>query len=221
MSKVKFPSGVTPLAVASYPHLTKPDTEGKFADNKFKVTLLFDKTDDMSGLEKLVKDAATLKWGEVPADLKMPWRDGDTVKKADGTLREEWAGKFVLGTKSKFQPTLIGADRKALPDDVWPSGGDLIKVKVETYPYEKKETVHVKDADGNMTEEEMVIHAVSLQLQTVQLLEKRAMGSGGSGGVDGFDDESDTYGIPNAPTPSAESSADSAASDDGDPDFAL
>ena len=69
---------VTPTFRVSFPHVFEavPFAEGQ--KKKYSVVMLFDKTEDLSDLISIVKDAITEKWGDKkPKDLKSPFRDGD------------------------------------------------------------------------------------------------------------------------------------------------
>ncbi len=69
---------LTPLyGRAAFIHVHKPDTFG--GNERFKMTLLFPKGEDLSELKTLAREAIAAKWGaNAPAGLKSPFMDGDT-----------------------------------------------------------------------------------------------------------------------------------------------
>ena len=142
---------VSPVGTAAYSWLQKPDTA--FGQNHFKCTLLLDKTDKTSKgfvkqIEAAHKDAAN---GHATPS---PVKDGDKSK------GEGHNGKWLITAKTKYQPKLVDTERHALPNDVSPMSGDLIRLAFGINPYD------TGAASG-----------VSLRLRAVQLVEKRNEGS--------------------------------------------
>jgi hypothetical protein len=175
--KQKFPTELSPVGIAGFSHLDKPDTEGKYADNKFKITLYLDKAKP-ENIEwaKKVNAANEEQGGE-----NIVAKDGDEENKRrikkKKEPRENYVGKLVVTFKSKFAPDLVSTKRdpatgKAakLPEGEAPRGGDTVKVAYASIPYEAGENT-----------------GVSLQLRAVQLVEKRPRGSYG----DAFDADDD------------------------------
>ena len=166
----------TPAAYAAYAWLDKPDSGQQYSDDKFKVTAVFDKDTDLSDIEKTLITEARKKWpGIKPADLKLPFIDGDDKGK------DEFAGKVLLTMKSKFRPQRVDAKRNALPDNVKIFSGDVIKCAGSVYCYESTEKVK----EGGKTRT-VTVRGVTLQLKAVQLIEKR---NGGSNAADLFEEE--------------------------------
>jgi len=170
VAKKQFPKTVTPAGIAAYAYLNKPDTGGKYSDDKYKVDVVIDNDVDLSKVEAACHAAAEMEWGRVPKSLKMPITDGDTKTDKDGNPKEEFQGKMILRAKSQFRPGMVDAQRQPLPDNVWPASGDTIKISVICIPYK---------AGGQP--------GVALQLRNVQLLDK-ANRIGGNA-ADDFDDE--------------------------------
>jgi len=158
-------SFVSPIGIAVYPKITKPDTKGEYADNKYKTELELSSAD----LEKVRAEIKSKMKGMKfkVSQPKMPIKTGK-----DGIER--------LIAKSKFLPTIIDARKVKLfdanaartdPDefkkigDLWIGGGSRIKIGCTLYNYEK---------------------GVSLQLNIVQIIE--LVGSS----LDDFSDESGT-----------------------------
>lgn len=171
-SKEKAEILVSPAGIASYSYLDKPDTKGKFADDKFKVTVLYPK-----------KDAETvhpaLKQDEIDAFIERIRKlhkeaggrsggDKDPIKDGDDKDNEDYHGYWLLRYKTAYQPARVDTKRKNLPESVKIYSGDVIKVSFDKHTYD----------DG-----------LSLsRLRAVQLIDKRNTGNGGAG-VAAFGDE--------------------------------
>lgn len=170
---------VTPTGVAAYAYHHRPDTKGKFADNKYKGQLVVDGNTDLSALEKTLRDfAAEVFPGKNLADLQLPWKDG----KAD---KEEFAGKIIIKASTKHKPTVVDTKRKPLKKGVEARSGDVVRYVCTLYAYEQVEKVR---EGGKLVE--ITIYGVSLQLSAVQLVEKRSGGGANLGAlddIDGFD----------------------------------
>lgn len=97
-NKVKF---VTPFLTARHPHLSKPDTVGKYADGKFKTKLVG--AGDDPAVQKFMKavDAAAEEiHGAKGKKLHKPYSiDEDT-------------GEVTFTFKSKYAPAIFDAKRK-------------------------------------------------------------------------------------------------------------
>ena len=157
----------TPKGIARFAKLDKPDTEGKYADGKYKVELVFDRDDPfVKQLSETINQVAQAKWGKVPKALQSGddatglWfpenmKTNDKNKKYIDEMIEK--GQVVLRTKSKFQPGFYDSKRQPLPKGVYPKGGDVIKLFVTMFPTEAGKNMHV-----------------TAQLNAVQLLERRA-----------------------------------------------
>lgn len=190
--------------VFSHPYLTKPDTEGQYADNKYKVTGITDPSSPTAKqAEKTILEA-----------LKAL----GLTKKADHPLKKETAkneqgkrvptGKLRFNTKSQYAPAIVDAAGKPIP------AGALKKMSIGSgsegliegffTPYTRTEKI--KDADGNI--EEVETTGISFTLTGVQLIKYvPASGAGASFGAyqgGGFsydgaasddEDDSDTGGL--------------------------
>lgn len=188
--KKQFPIVVSPAGTAGFSYLDRPDSEGKYADDKYKTQIRYDDPNvDLSRVEKACRAAAKLEWGKVPEDLKMPFGP---------STRDEDEGIIILKASSKFAPTVIDAKRNPLPEGVKVFGGDLIKLSAQTYPYEKTDQV-IEVVNGKKKRVTVKTYGVSLQLRGVQLLEKRG-GAGGSDATNDFEDEDEYEAIEDTST---------------------
>lgn len=108
----------TPFGVAIYPHVTKPDTVGKFADGKYKLQIEVSKED----LAKFKADF-TAKVGTLQKGHKLPWREKD--------------GKLIITAKSKYAPLVLDTKKQPLEleDGEYLSGGSVVRALVEIGTY--------------------------------------------------------------------------------------
>lgn len=111
----------SPKGVASYPHLTKPDTKGEYADNKFKTSLVVDEATAKkleAEFDKIAKDLGV-------KGVKRPLR--------------QYKGDWVVTAKSKYRPVLVDASRNEIDVEADPDffvrGGSTIRISTEVVPY--------------------------------------------------------------------------------------
>lgn len=175
----------TARCIAAYAYVNEPDTEGKFADGKFKITMKFEKDQDISALETAIDEVAIETFPEIdPSDIKKPLKDGDESEKDD------YHGFITVTAKTKDRPKLIDAKRNPLPSKIKIFSGDVVKVAVTVMGYESTEKV-VEKVNGKRVEKTEKVYGVTLYLDAVQLLEKNN-GTGGNAASrfadeDGFD----------------------------------
>lgn len=105
----------------AYPHLTAPDTEGKFADNKYKVDGIGDPASApmkalKAALTAACKELGVPKGANLPLKAEMGPKDDKGVKKP--------TGQHMFRTKSKFAPAIVDASGKPIKASV------LAKLKI-------------------------------------------------------------------------------------------
>lgn len=171
----KLPTLTTPKGPCSFPYVHRADTEGQYANGKYKITIGLDKGDDaVEALIKKIHDAHILARGKKKTDL--PYKDGDEVyDEVDDDKKEkhEWKrGKYILSFSSQYQPQIIDRAGDALADGVEVRGGDVVRVAFAMRPYEAGKNA-----------------GVSLTLRAVKLIEKR--NKAGADYSDAFGDEDD------------------------------
>ena len=162
MAKAKAETIVSPIGIAAYSWLNKPDTA--FNQNHYKITLMLDKSDKdnetfVNHVNEKHKNASN------GSKTKSPIKDGDTSGK------EGQEGQWVFTAKSQFQPKLVDAKRNQLSGNLFPMSGDLVRVALGLADY---------DTGSNA--------GVSLRLKAVQLVEKRNKGGDASDMFDDIDD---------------------------------
>lgn len=110
----------TAYGTSAYPYITKPDTVGKYADNKYKTNLILDDV----AFEKFKKDF-TNAVGTIPKNYKLPWATNDE-------------GQHIIKAKSKFAPRVtLPADEEALDENEYVAGGSILRMGCEIYDYDK------------------------------------------------------------------------------------
>jgi hypothetical protein len=130
MAKVKF---TTPIGVARYPKISKPDTTGEYADNKYKTDVVFS-DDDLKTVKKQLLDFAKENY---TADevKKIVGTDGWPIKEAKDKETGE-VTEFVR-FKSQRKPIIIDAKRNPIPNSVEVGGGSRIRVGGTLNAYKK------------------------------------------------------------------------------------
>lgn len=161
----KLPTMVTPKGVASFPHLYKPDTEGKFPSGKYSIALKLEKSGrpDQDAVDAFVTKVEALHntyLGKKKSDS--PVKDGD-----DATYEGDH-GFWIIKFKSKHKPDLRDTGKNPLPKAVLIQAGDKIRVAFTPFPYDEK-----------------IGSGISPQLGAVMLCEKRA----GGNEADAFEEE--------------------------------
>ncbi len=135
---------VTPKGRFAFPHLAKPDTEGQYADDKYKVTILIPKTEDIRPLQKAIMDCARQAWPKKrlkPKDLAhIPLRDGDEkVREAvenDKSPLEGYEGAWFITAKSKKRRRTVDAGRNDIdPEECY--GGAYGRLVLTAMSYEQ------------------------------------------------------------------------------------
>lgn len=137
-NKVKFTTG---FGTARYPHISKPDTQGKYADDKFKVKLVMPLgSPEAQTLIQQIKDAAVTLHGAKGLKLYMPF------------VEDEDANEAVFTLKTKFAPAIFDGQNKPAKG-VQVGGGSVIRLLGNIVPYDKGITmqfnqVQIKELNG-------------------------------------------------------------------------
>jgi len=133
MTQEKF-YAVTPEIRTSFMDVFAPKVWEGETEGEYQCTLLFNKQSDVATVQKAVSDALKDEFGDnVPKGIEMPWKRGEEVTDKEGNVRDGYAGKIVVKTKSKFKPIILWPDTTQMTDldsDEFQSG-DYARVKVE------------------------------------------------------------------------------------------
>jgi len=105
----------TPVGVAKYPHLNKPDTAFD-AEGKYKAELLVSQ-DEAKPLIKLIEDAAKEEHGS--ANYRVPYQTDDET------------GEVAFKLQSKYQPKFYDTAGQLVPEGKEPriGGGSRLRLK--------------------------------------------------------------------------------------------
>lgn len=128
----------TEAFTASFPALFEPQGFAG-SEEKYSVTMLWDKGTDLSKLKAACEAAITKKWGaDRPANIAMPMKDGDEKLDKDGKPRPEYAGKKFAIAKAKAvdPPKVVDTDLNPILDKTEVYGGCKLRAAVSAYAWE-------------------------------------------------------------------------------------
>ncbi len=156
---------ITPPGRAAFCHLKKADTTGEYADDKWKVRLLFEKGTDFKDFQKKVRLCARRKFGKdiQLKDIQVPWTDGDERDDLDGH-----AGCWYMNLKSTKRPTIVGRKKEDLdPEEIY--GGCKIRCVISLMPYTGTENQIIM-VDGKKKKKKVRYKGVTCLLDLVQFM---------------------------------------------------
>lgn len=156
---------VTPPGTAKYAWLDKPDNS-EYGKGKYKCGQLLEKGDPK--VEALVQKLRDLHKAHKGKASNFPVKDGDALAEED-EKKESLRGHWLIVAKTKQKPDLRNSAKQIIKDA--PRSGDLVRLAVAVASF---------DTGANK--------GITLYLNAVQLLERRAVSGG-----DMFDDVSDEY----------------------------
>lgn len=137
-NKVKFTS---PFGVAKYPHISSPDTKGKYADNKYKTKLVLP-IDDAGAVafQKHIDDAASEIHGAKGASMYKPYEV------------DEEAGEITFTFKTQYAPAVFDSRGKPAKG-VMVGGGSVVRVMGQLVEFDKGisaqfNQVQIKELNG-------------------------------------------------------------------------
>ena len=138
-------------ARASYLHAFEPDSING-SDPKYSVSLIIDKkdTDLIAKIKKAVEQAkedGKSKWGgKIPANLKLPLRDGDLDRPED----EAYAGAYFINANSKQAPQVVDRNVQPILDQSELYSGCYIRASVTFYAYNSNGNKGIAAGLGNI-----------------------------------------------------------------------
>ena len=159
---------VTPTSSVLWANVDAPDTTGKYADDKFKITIEFGEDVIFDTLKSACKDVIRKNKVEVPFDqVILPYRFNAETK------------TYRIVAKSRTQPSVIDTLCNVINNlQEFPRRGDLVKVSVALGVYPRVEKVR---EGGKLVTLNTV--GINAYLNAVQIIEKS---SGGGKAVDMF-----------------------------------
>jgi hypothetical protein len=168
---------ITPKFRASFVKVFKPEAFKKGDEPKYSIKMMFPKGTDLKELKAAAKLAKHQKFGkEKIKKFESPFQDGDAVD-ADGDRveREEYAGHWIVGARSKQKPKVVEINpRIEINDESEFYSGCWARASIQAFAY---------DYEG-------MNKGVSFALLNIQKLEDdEAFGGGHSDPMEDFDDE--------------------------------
>ncbi|MCD8110262.1 MAG: DUF2815 family protein [Clostridiales bacterium] len=107
-------------------------------DEKYSVSCIIPKTDKKTlmaihkAIEAAKEDGKSKKWGgKIPANLKLPLRDGDIDRPDD----ESYAGAMFFNASSKDAPQIVDRRVQPITDPMTVYSGCYCNVSVNAYPF--------------------------------------------------------------------------------------
>lgn len=218
-TKKTYVTVTLPPGVAAFAHLYKaddkaPDGASWKPDGKIKTSLVYDDASVLDEVREAIlkklradypgvqDDDFKLPLAEYPEDGKLADLRGKTIVIAK-TQPDRWLTNGTPGAGK-----IVDSKNRNLPKGVEVRSGDLIRIRATVNAYEKTEKVKIK---GKIVDE--TVYGANLWLNGVQLIDKRASGSGG-----GFDEYDGGYDSSEASDGFASGDT-AAAADDENADF--
>ncbi len=131
MSKV-----VTGVVRLSYAHIWEPASING-GDEKYSVSLIIPKSDTKTikaiqdAVEQAKQDGKAKFGGKIPANLKLPLRDGDIERPDD----EAYADSYFINANSKDKPQIVDAKVQRILDQSEVYSGCYARVSITLYAF--------------------------------------------------------------------------------------
>lgn len=128
---------VTNPVTGSYVFVNEARAAVPGAEEKFSMQIIIDKSDDITltrldAAVEAAKEKGKAQWGgKIPANLKLPKRDGD-VERPDSP---EYKGKFFANANTKRKPGIVDKDLNTIIDASEVYSGAKFRVKLTAFPY--------------------------------------------------------------------------------------
>lgn len=121
----------------SYAHIWEPHAIQEGQEKKYSLCILIPKSDTTT-LRKIkaaieaAKEMGKEKWGgKIPANLKLPLRDGDEERPD----QPEFAGHYFLNANSKQKPGIVDAQLNKILDQSEVYSGCYGRASINFYPF--------------------------------------------------------------------------------------
>lgn len=135
----------------SYLHCWEPDSVNG-GDPKYSVSAIVDKKDTKTinaikaAIEQAKKDSVSKWGGKIPANLKLPLRDGDIDRPDD----EAYAGCYFFNANSRQAPQVVDAKVQPILDQNEVYSGCYGKISVTFYGYNSNGNRGIAAGLGNI-----------------------------------------------------------------------
>ena len=127
---------VTGKVRLSYAHVWEPVSVNG-GDEKYSVSLIIPKSDKktVNAIKKAIEEAKeagkALFGGKIPANLKLPLRDGDIERPDD----EAYKDSYFMNANSKEKPQIVDRNVRAILDRSEVYSGCYARVSISIYPF--------------------------------------------------------------------------------------
>ena len=127
---------VTGKVRLSYEHVWEPASING-GDEKYSVSLIIPKSDTktlnaiLDAIEQAKKDGKAKFGGKIPANLKLPLRDGDIERPDD----EAYADSYFINANSKDKPQIVDKKVQPILDRSEVYSGCYARVSISLYPF--------------------------------------------------------------------------------------
>lgn len=107
---------ITPRGRVSFANVFKPKLNTLNNKLEYTMDLLFPKTQDISSLKNEIRRVIADKWPDkdMTGKLKLPIKDGDSLKSNGNAYPPEYHGHVFVTFKSEIQPGLVDAQRQPI-----------------------------------------------------------------------------------------------------------
>lgn len=142
---------VTGIVRASYANIWEPKSING-GDPKYSISLIIPKDDEstIKAINEAVEEAkqnGKEKWGgKVPANLKMPLRDGDDERDDDPA----YENSYFINANSKNAPEIVDGYKNKITDETAVYSGCYIRVSVNFYPFNESGNKGIAAGLGNI-----------------------------------------------------------------------
>ncbi len=127
---------VTGKVRLSYEHIWEPAAI-KDGEPKYSVSLIIPKSDKKTikaikdAIEQATEDGKAKFGGKIPANLKLPLRDGDIERPED----EAYADSYFINANSKDKPQIVDKQVQPILDKNEVYSGCYARVSISIYPF--------------------------------------------------------------------------------------
>lgn len=135
----------TPKGRVSFPHCFVPRAPRPGADEKYSITLLIPKTENIDKIKELRNKAVSDKWPDAakrPKNLHNPIKDGDTDVMNDGSLRKdkypELAGHWLISagrSKKTGRPKVVDQQMQEIIEESDLYAGCYARMSIHAFAY--------------------------------------------------------------------------------------
>ena len=130
---------VTGKVRLSYAHVWEPAAINDSADEKYSVSLIIPKTDTdtinkiKAAIEQAKEEGKAKFGGKIPANLKLPLRDGDIERPDD----EAYKNSYFINANSKDKPQIVDRNVQPILDQSEVYSGCYARVSISIYAFNK------------------------------------------------------------------------------------